>query len=1157
MPVDPREQLKSIRTFPSLRKYLRDEMDWPIGSDSFEKITFKFTPEELGIDSKNAAKIQEIHRLRPLSPNQPWGVFFIKFEPKRLPVVALRRILNQVTLKKRASSNSADRKAWEAEDLLFVSNYGEGEDRQITLAHFHQNPEKKDLPVLKVLGWDDKDTALHLDDVADKLTNKLSWPEDEDNQDAWREKWSSAFTLGHREVITTSKKLAVELARLAQKIRNRIRTVLEIENEQGPLTKLMGTFKVALIDDLDEETFADMYAQTIAYGLLSARIATPGEGTSDDLASAMPVTNPFLKELMETFLDVGGRKTSSGPRLDFDELGISEVIDLLDASNMEAVVADFGDKNPQEDPVIHFFEGFLQEYDKKIKKARGVFYTPRPVVSFIVRSVDELLRTEFGLEDGLADTTTWGEMAGRIDDLEIPEGATPDQAFVQILDPATGTGTFLVEVIDLIHKTMIAKWQAEGHGKKKIDKLWNDYVPEHLLPRLHGYELMMAPYAIAHMKIGLKLYETGYRFESDERARIYLTNSLEPAQDFSGTLAFAIPALAHEAEAVNAIKRDQRFTVAIGNPPYSGISSNMSECAQRIVDAYKFVDGEPLNERKVWLQDDYVKFIRFCQVRIEEANVGVLGFITNHGYVDNPTFRGMRQSLKLSFNGIRVVDAHGNSLKKERAPDGGIDKNVFDIQQGVAILLAVRAGSGSRVSHADLWGTREAKYDWLNAETAGSAPVNLLSPSSPYYFFCPVRGGQDAYTEWTSLSSLLPTNSSGVITARDDLVLDIEPGPIIGRIKDLRSDSLSDEQLRAKWFSGRSSSKYAPGDSRGWRLPDARKKLREDVDWDRRIQTCLYRPFDSRFVYMAEWMVDWSRPELRKHLSIRDNLLLVFPRNTGSGKPWNHVFVSRSPILGRFFPDSACITYMGPAAVLRSGLFGASDDASIAINEPLDRYCEGGDVEILKEGRARIAYMYAILHSPSYRETYAPSLRADFPRVPTATHDLVSELSTRGGHLIDLHLLEHESLAEPIAEPVGCSYREVEKVSYSDETVWIDKAKTRGFKGVPDEVWNFHIGGYQVCNKWLKDRQAKGGKNPRPGRVLTDEDIEHYQKIVVALSETIRIMAEIDEVIEARGGWPNAFQTGDGSEENSTPEDADDTGASMAAEETPQYGSDE
>jgi predicted helicase len=324
-----------------------------------------------------------------------------------------------------------------------------------------------------VLGWDNFDTALHLDTVARELTQNLAWPDDDADIEGWRNRWRAAFTLRHREVVTTSRELSIQLAKLARAIRDRIKTALAIETETGPLAKLMKAFQQALVHDLDADGFADMYAQTIAYGLLSARIADPEKKTADDFAAHMR-TNPLLRELMETFLRVGGRRgKAGGPGLDFDELGVSEVVELLDDANMEAVIRDFGDRNPQEDPVIHFYELFLKEYDARKRIQRGVFYTPRPVVSYIVRSVDELLRSEFGLEDGLADTTTWAEMARRQKDLAIPEGVPPNQDFVQILDPATGTGTFLVEIIDVIHKTLITKWWAQGHGERQIEALWN------------------------------------------------------------------------------------------------------------------------------------------------------------------------------------------------------------------------------------------------------------------------------------------------------------------------------------------------------------------------------------------------------------------------------------------------------------------------------------------------------------------------------------------------------------------------------------------------------------------------------------------------------------------------------------------------------------
>ena len=798
MPTDHRERLARIRRFDQLVAYLRDELGWPIDSDDFEELTFEYTPEELGIDANNAAKIQDIKRLRPLVPGQPWGIFFVKFEPKRLPVVALRRILGQVALKKRASANRSERQAWAADDLLFVSNYGEGEERRIAFAHFSKPQDGHDLPTLKVLGWDNLDTPLHLDAVARELTDHLTWPDDEGDGAAWRERWRAAFKLRHREVITTSKQLSERLAELARAIRDRIRTALAIETEVGPLTKLMKAFQTALVHELDEAGFADMYAQTIAYGLLSARITDPARRTADDFAAHMK-TNPFLRELMETFLRVGGRRgKAGGPGIDFDELGVSEVVELLDRANMAAVVRDFGDRNPQEDPVIHFYEHFLAAYDKQQKVSRGVFYTPRPVVSYIVRSVDELLRTEFGLADGLADTTTWGEMATRHKELKIPEGTPPGQAFVQILDPATGTGTFLVEVIDLIYKAMVERWKGLGHGEKKIiDALWNDYVPKDLLPRLHGYELLMAPYAIAHLKIGLKLYETGYRFESDDRARVYLTNALEPPGDGQLTLDF-LPALAHEAAAVNEIKQKQRFTVVIGNPPYSGLSSNMGPWIDgllkgRLPDgtataSYYHVDGEPLGERKVWLQDDYVKFIRLSQWLLDGTGAGVHGYISNHGYLDNPTFRGMRWSLMQSFRRIRVLDLHGNLKKKEIPPEGGRDVNVFDIQQGVAVGLFTKiVWAGKQIRHADLWGNREQKYEWLVDHRSDGTEWTESDPAPPFYLFELRNDLRSEYAAGWKITDVFPTHGVGAVMARDSMTVDFDAKALWERVKTFAS----------------------------------------------------------------------------------------------------------------------------------------------------------------------------------------------------------------------------------------------------------------------------------------------------------------------------------------------------------------------------------
>lgn len=1129
MSTTHREKLKEIRTFPSLIKYLRDDMGWPIEGDSFEEITFDYTPEELGIDFKNAVKIEEIKRLRPLSTKQPWGIFFIKFAPGPLPVVALRRILSRVALKKRASANSSERAAWKTDDLLFISNYGEGSERHITFAHFSQDSVKNDLPTLKVLGWDNLDTPLHLDSVSEQLTHTLSWPDDAENIEGWRKTWSSAFLLRHREVIQTSENLSIQLADLARAIRDRITSALAIENESGPLTKLMKAFKEALVHDLDIPGFADMYAQTISYGLLSARISNPEGATADELATQMPVTNPFLKELMETFLQVGGRKKKDGPNIDFDELGVSEVVELLDDANMDAVIRDFGDKNPHEDPVIHFYELFLKKYDAEKRMQRGVFYTPRPVVSYIIRSVDELLKNDFKLPDGLADTTTWGEMSRRNPNLQIPDGIQPTQPFVQILDPATGTGTFLVEVIETIYRTMQGKWEKLGHNSEKRLKLWNEYIPTHLLPRLHGYELLMAPYAIAHLKVGLKLYETGYRFTSNVRARVYLTNTLEAAKDFNDRLKFDVPALAHEADAVNEIKRHRYFTVIIGNPPYSARSYNLTAEARSLIEPYKSIDGKRLVEKGALqleknLNDDYVKFLRYTEL-ITDKMPAVVGMITNHSFLENPTLRGMRWSLLQNFQIMELLDLGGNIARKVQTASGAPDENVFDIIQGVAISLFAKPPtlSTARIRCGAFYGTREQKYEWLDSHTSKTAELNVSDPAEELYLFRSedkeIRG---EYGKFISVERFFSINSTGVKTHRDEFCIDFDEKPIRNRINDLLDGTLSDQALR---------SKYGIPDTHGWSLAECRKRLRLDKKRGEHYSRILYRPFDWRHIYFSSDVIELARMEVSQHFLANRNLGLIFMRQVASDDTYSHFGVTRNPVDNRAFYSNRGTMSFAPLYLYgdsRHELFaGAHAVPQLNIAPTYLRQIE----EMLKikittetnpaaensvAGEVLLGYIYAVFHSPTYRKRYADFLKVDFPRFPiTPNRALFIDLARFGRELIGLHLMESTKLDHHITKFVGKDNPEIQKIEYSDECIWLDKKHTTGFTGIPKDILDFQFGGYRICEKWLKDRK---------GRTLNTEEINHFHKIIVIASETLGIMRTIDNLIAKNGGWPGAFK---------------------------------
>lgn len=1109
------DHLRAIHNFNDLVLYLEDKLGWPLQEYGFDDLTFQYEPEELGLKEEDAAKVKAIHQLRPLQHGQPWGIFFVEFEKKKLPVVVLRRILSHLVVKKRASANKANEAAWHAEDLLFVTSFGEEDStqREIAFAHFHQSPG--DLPTLRVLGWDGGDTPLKLSHLDAVLQQRLHWPDDASNHPAWRQQWRAPFKhkIGH--VIRTADALAEALAGLARGINDKAKRMLSAESDNGPLRKLHKAFQTALIHDLTEDKFADYYAQTITYGLLTAAISrTEGSegrhGTfiiADNISDMVPITNPFLKEMLQTFLKVGGRKGG----IDFDELGIQDVVDLLrgDETDLPAILRDFGNKTQGEDPVIHFYEHFLSAYNKKLKIQRGVFYTPKPAVSYIVRSVHELLQAEFGLEDGLASTVTWGEMEKRHPGIKIPSGTSPDTFFVMVLDPATGTATFLVEVIDVIHKVMTDKWQKQGKREQEIVKLWNEYVPKYMLPRLHGYELMMAPYAIAHMKIGLKLFETGYQFMSEERVRVYLTNALEPASDDQHKLVGVIPALAHEAEAVNAVKRNVRFTVVVGNPPYSK-SMSKHPWSLALINDFKI----DLNEKKSDLTREEWKFLRFGYYCIDGARSGVLGLIINNSFLSAPTHRGIRKFMLNHPATLMVYDLHGDSRKGEITDDGTIDENVFEIQQGVCIVLGSMFDGKQKTTElqkADIFGTQQCKYDQLSRLTSSSTKFDKYSPQTPMFFFrSPQNNETSAYESWIPVSEIFTNNNTGIQSKNDDLFTDISKDILSERMRDVLNNLSTQRKLICD--------RYSLKDSAGWRVSQL-----ENINYDEKaVRKLLYKPFDQRFIYYHKKALGRARYSTMQHM-LKENIALVATRQV-TRLPFCHAFVSRWPIEEKTGSHDRTTQLFPLYTYAEEGQFDYNLDnkpnfafskvfTCKFINALGIHICSGQ--EQLKEKNATpeqvFCYIYAILYSPFYCEEYGQELMGDFPRIPlTSNLELFRSLAKIGGELVALHLLESPTVNNFITIFTGKGDNSIpKKPTWKDNSVWINT--TQRFEGVRENVWNFHIGGYQVCEKWLKDRK---------GRTLSDDDITHYQRIVVALNETIRIMAEIDKVIEEHGGWP-------------------------------------
>jgi len=882
----------------------------------------------------------------------------------------------------------------------------------------------------------------------------------------------SSFLAHTAEKVGTPKELARRMARLAHMIRDLIINSFKLEAETGDLHTQLLAFSDNLIPDLSTEQFADMYAQTIAYGLFAARCAAPENRgfTRQNAAYLLPKTNPFLRKLFNSI---------AGPDLD-DRIAwlVDDLAQVLAQADMEAVLQNFGMRTAKEDPVVHFYETFLMAYDRKVREMRGVYYTPEPVVSYIVRSIDHLLKTHFNKPQGLADDNTL------------------------ILDPATGTATFLYMVINEIRQVFTGQ---EG--------MWNEYVAEKLLPRIFGFELLMAPYAVAHLKLGLLLKETGYQFRSDQRLGIYLTNTLDEAIKHSETL-FA-QWITEEANAAARVKKDEPIMVVLGNPPYSGHSANKGEWAKQLIEQYKTVDGKPLGEKNPkWLQDDYVKFIRFGQWRIERTGQGILGFITNHSYLDNPTFRGMRQSLMNTFSDIYILNLHGNAKKKEVAPNGGKDENVFDIQQGVAICLLVKEPDNkeiARVHYSELWGIRAGKYQILSEINVNNTEWDELEPHSPYYLF--VKSDETDMAEYMQgwkVTDIFPVNSVGIVTARDDLTIQWSAKEVEATIKDFTS--LPIEEAREKYNLGK--------DARDWKVEFAQKDLNDSGMLLENIVPILYRPFDSRYTYYTGHSRGFHcrpRGEVMRHMLVGENLGFLTTRQTRD--QWD--IMATNLIIGHKSLSAYDITSLIPLYIYPNEgemqLFtgrhpNLNPDFTKAVSDKIGlTFVENsqGDLEQTFGPEDIFNYAYAVFHSPTYRTRYAEFLKIDFPRLPlTSDKELFKSLAAKGAELVLLHLMESPVLNNLITKYPVTGDNSVEKVTYDENNQRVYISKTQYFEGVPLEVWEFHIGGYQVCQKWLKDRK---------GRTLSYDELSHYQKVIVALKETTRLMAEIDTSIP---GWP-------------------------------------
>lgn len=964
--------------------------------------------------------------------------------------------------------------------------------------------------------WDEKGKAKKVDEC---LFDAIRPDSDPTNLTKLLKKFFDGKTLE----IRTPKQLALALARKTRLLSRQIEDELEAttEGQQSDFSELQNAFSRTLIQDIKPHQFANMAAETIAYSFFLAALEHTKKGSAEALTfrtaiDYLPKSVPVLTDLYELV----GRVTSKNETVDFI---VKAIIEQFSKANMEKIYHALTHHKEDQDPTIYFYENFLAEYDPKVREERGVYYTPKYVVNYIVKSIDEILMKKLG------------KIAG-IDD--------PD---VRLLDPATGTGTFLMSAIELIDEKK--RKQFASLGDQIVQREFVRVAKNHILKHFFGFELMVAPYAIAHLKLTLLLEGLGFNFEDtindgdseNDRLKIYLANTLEAPEvihkgqtDIFGSY----KSISDESEKASRVKAEEPILVIMGNPPYSGISSNNNSWIDDLLKkstqrkdgswnkGYYQVDDHPLGEKKLWLQDDYVKFIRFAQWKIDQMDEGVVGFITNHGFLDNPTFRGMRQSLMSSFNEIYILNLHGNSLKKEKSPDGSKDENVFAIQTGVSIALMVKTKQKKdpEVHYADLWGAEKSKEEFLKSNTHASTKWQKLSPKSPYYFFVEKDTEfDDEYESFTKITDIFEANVTGIVTARDGLVIDFDKQTLQKRMETFCAPNSTDDEIRQKFFGNKKNGKYLAGDSRSWELSEARKLIANE-DHQGNIQKIDYRPFDTRSIYYHPKMVDWGREKVMQHMLKGQNLSLIVMRKGLPQKDYSWVYVGQNLIgHGIFYVGNQSSEYVLPLYKFE----GEGNERKTNLNQGFIKSLSS-EVDVPDDAKATFAYIYGTLYLPSYRKKYADQLRTDFPRIPLPTQvkeagllpetfkdlspvQIFKELSNFGKELQELHLLTHVIFEDKSKWGVKVDGQKPEKatdwqvtlVKYnpSEGRVYVNDGQY--FEGIEPEVWTYHIGGYQVLDKWLKDRK-------KAERVLSTDDLLHYMKIVVSLRETIRLTKQFE-----------------------------------------------
>lgn len=1082
---------------------LYEGFDWPIYNTTLEAddILIDWAPEELHLNPDEVARLAGISQIPPLTTKQKFGAFYLRFEGGQLPIGAVRRLVQRLVTSKRSKSGGK-LPTWKLNDLLFLC-HADGSQPVVHVVTFQEKDGKR---VLRVLTWNDRPTDTRLTLLARRALEELQWTSDGGPRVVTDPSAGLGFA-GYREGIKSAKVLSRRMAEVAQDVRDEVNGLLAVETAEGPMRSLYRNVQEKLIGDITPERFADVYAQTMVYGLLTARIAHPEDFKAQKSLSVIRFDNQFLDAIYSRFRD------ETGEVIDVDELGLADLAEQLATTDVDELLADFGADNQRDDPVVYFYEEFLAQYDPQQRKDLGAFYTPKPVVRYIVKTVDDALKS-FGLPLGVADATTWKSYTAAHSDISIPLGVSPDDTVVSMFDPANGTGTFLVEWLEQ------AKRNAGLSGA------------EVALQHASAVEISLASYAVSHLKVSLDLPE-GTR----EKARlpIYLGDTLGvPRRE--GLKGVDDP-IGDEGRLADGVKFDRHHNVLIGNPPYDRVESEgtggfiTARTRGTQAEGFRSLFDDIFDDAKkhvifsahASLYNLYVYFWRWAIWKVFEQNTGpaIVSMITASSWLDGAGFLGLRRLAREVADEIIVLDLHGDGLGTRK------DANVFDIQSPVAIVTLIRRGRGDRsvpapVRYASLFGmTREEKLSRLSALAAGGERLETTVASANWHEpFIPVTGGAD-WADFPKLTDLFPWQQPGSMISRTWPVAP-DKHTLERRWSAFTATSRHDERLKAFAPSktGRTITTRVPGMT----------KLSELVEGDGHESIVRFglRSFDRQWTFDDPRLAKTESPSLWASLS-KDQVFLTTMTTTPLGD-------GPAATLATAVPDKHHFrgSYGGKDVIplyRDTKMTANADPKLLALLTSRLRASNPSAPEVTVE--RLFAYTFGVLAGTDYGVRYAAGLETPGPRVPITTNpELFERMVGHGKRLIWLQTfgerfgegtLQTSNIrwaTEPSRLPDGRG-----DVAYDVATQSLRIADGT-LVGVPEDVWTFSVSGMDVIPKWLGYRmvrpagRAASSSSPldfiRPTAWLHEWSAELIE-IVAVIKESLALrpvgVALLDEIV--------------------------------------------